>query len=165
MVIAIFSPAGFLVFRHLYDTAKLLITDLFLSIDSIHLHKCLIPNTFFLYTKQFVIYIICLWIIHYFNLLLSEGESVKIHFKRQFLIAETLSKDLKARRHYFQKWGYYKSSSIQEIALAITQIEWVFQRRTNLIHRFLAGHHAARARKRCSIAKKKLAIFPFKKFC
>ena len=85
--------------------------------------------------------------------------------KRQFLIAETLSKDLKARRHYFQKWGYYKSSSIQEIAHAITQIEWVFQRRTNLIHRFLAGHHAARARKRCSIAKKKLAIFPFKKFC
>ena len=89
----------------------------------------------------------------------------KYILKRQFLIAETLSKDLKARRHYFQKWGYYKSSSIQEIAHAITQIEWVFQRRTNLIHRFLAGHHAARARKRCSIAKKKLAIFSFKKFC
>ena len=82
MIIAIFSPAGFLGFRQLYDTAKLLITDLFLSIDSIHLHKCLIPNTFFLYTKQFVIYIICLWIIHYFNLLLSEGESVKIHFEK-----------------------------------------------------------------------------------
>ena len=83
MIIAIFSPTGFPVFRQLYDTAKLLITDLFLSIDSIHLHKCLIPNTFFLYTKQFVIYIKCLWIIHYFNLLLSEGESVKIHFKKR----------------------------------------------------------------------------------
>ena len=82
MITAIFSPAGFLGFRQLYDTAKLLMTHLFLSIDSIHLHKCLIPNTFFLYTKQFVIYIICLWIIHYFNLLLSEGESVKIHFKK-----------------------------------------------------------------------------------
>ena len=82
MIIAIFSPAGFLVFRQLYDIAKLLITDLFLSIDSIHLHNCLIPNTFLLYTKQFVTFIICLCIIHYFNLLLSEGESVKIHFEK-----------------------------------------------------------------------------------
>lgn len=82
MIKAILSPAGFLVFRQLYDTVKLLITGLFFSIDSMHLHKCLIPNTFFLYTKQFVTYIICLWIIHYFNLLLSEGESVKIHFEK-----------------------------------------------------------------------------------
>lgn len=82
MIIAIFPPAGFLVFRQLYDTVKVLITDLFLSIDSIHLHKCLIANMFFLYTKQFVTYIICLWIIHYFNLLLSEGESVKMHFEK-----------------------------------------------------------------------------------
>lgn len=78
-------------------------------------------------------------------------------------MAETLSKDLKAQGHYFQKWGCYKSISIQEIAHAITQIEWVFQHRINLIHRFLAGHHAARERKKCSIAKK-LAILPFNKF-